>query len=112
MKFLMPIKNINLTDEVVKKIKDNFKYTMFAEGETIIHLTKNNGVHYTGKPTKQKLVCIEVNRNNMYILFSLANYPNGIIVHFYVDYNYLELNKSLIEQTCEKIYNELLSILK
>jgi hypothetical protein len=68
-------------EEIVETFKD--KIASVTTGYTIISVTENGGVSYTGKKTKMPAVFIEITKEKTYVVFALYAYPKGTILHVF-----------------------------
>jgi hypothetical protein len=99
-----PIYNIKLTDDIVQKLKNHFKWTMFTEGVALVHETPSGGVHYTGKAKYNKAISFEVTRGGTYIIVSLFEYPKGVILHTHIFWPQIsKANKEVIRKIYEEV---------
>jgi hypothetical protein len=109
MKDFPPIRNVKLTDEIISKLRNYFNWSSFCVGKAKVSLTKQGGVHYTGKSTLTNSISFEITRGGIYVMVSLFEYTNGVIFHAHIYYPQIS---KLQPDTIVKLYNEVKGLLE
>ncbi|MFA5759623.1 MAG: hypothetical protein WC942_09760 [Clostridia bacterium] len=102
----MNIKGLYLTEEKIKKIKNNFEWNSFCVGNAKIHEMPNGSIFSGAPPRITKSICFEIGmrieNKLIYVMIALNEYKNGCIIHLYSKAN---ISKANISKIIEKIVN-------
>ena len=79
----MNIRNLVLSDKVIKALKNEFNWAFFNEGVAKISETPSGGIGSFGKTVIRPSISFEVMVSRVYVMITLGQYAKGCVIHFH-----------------------------